>query len=76
MKKILIAVPLIVASTLLGYSAFLFWEQLSKLGGFVVGAAFGACLAAGLVVLLWRPEKPVARHEANLPSPWERTRWN
>lgn len=76
MKKILTAVPLIVASILLAYAAFLFWEQLNKLGGLVVGAAIGACLAAGLVLLLWRPEKPVARHEANLPSPWERTRWS
>ncbi|MGD8328703.1 MAG: hypothetical protein PVJ49_04655 [Acidobacteriota bacterium] len=76
MKKILTAIPLIVASIVLAYAAFLFWEQLSKLGGLVVGVVIGGCLAAGLVLLLWRPEKQVARHEANLPSPWERTRWN
>jgi len=76
MKKILTAVPLIAASILLAYAAFLFWERLSKLGGLVVGAAIGACLAAGLVLLLWRPAKPEARNPANLPSPWERTRWS
>lgn len=75
MKKLLIASPLVFASFILAYGAWASWEQLTKSAVLVLGVAIGACLAAAIMILFWRPAHPATRHQASLPSPWERGRW-
>ncbi len=69
---------LILVSLFLFYEAWTYWDQLTKWASFVVGAASGGCLTAGLVILLWRPNHPATRYssdESQVPSPWNRNRW-
>lgn len=74
MKRLLIAVPLILVALACGYGTSVYWEVMTKPAALLAGAVIGGCLAAALVVLAWRPERPPARHQASLPSPWERGR--
>ena len=62
-------------SLILFYEALTYWDQLTTSASFIVGAASGGCLAAGLLLLLWNPSHPATRYKAKLPSPWEPNRW-
>lgn len=76
MKKA-IGGSLLVALSLVGfYEAWAYWDVLTKAAVFMSGALIGACLASGLLMLLWRPQHPATRyHEASLPSPYDRRGW-
>jgi len=75
MKKLLVGSLLIVASLVGASETWMYWEVLTKSATLMIGGAIGACLAAGLLVLLWRPPHPATRYEASLPSPWDRRGW-
>ncbi len=75
MWKSVVGWLLILVSLFLFYEARTYWDQLTTWASFIVGAASGGCLAAGLLLLLWRPSHPATRHEAKPPTPWDRSRW-
>jgi len=75
MKKLFAGILLIVVGLIAASAAWMYWEVLTKPATLLIGGAIGACLAAGLLVLLWRPPHPATRYEANLPSPWDRRGW-
>ena len=75
MSKSVVGSLLILVSLILFSEARVYWDQLTTWGSFILGAATGGCLAAGLLLLLWRPSHPATRYEARLPSPWDRNRW-
>ena len=72
MWKFVVGLLLIFVSFILCYEAWTYWDQLTTGSSFSIGAASGACLAAGLLILLWRPSHPATRYKATFPSPWER----
>ena len=75
MKKSLAGSLLLLMSLAAAYAAWTYWEVLTKSATLLVGAAIGAGVAAGLLVLFWRPAHPATRYQANLPSPWDRRSW-
>ena len=75
MWKFVVGSLLILVSLILFYEARTYWDQLTTWASFIVGAASGGCLAAGLLILLWRPSHPATRYKAELPAPWDRKRW-
>lgn len=75
MKKFLVGLLLMLAGLIVAIETWMYWEFFTKSGALMAGAAIGACVAAGLLVLLWRPPHPATRYEANLPSPWDRRGW-
>ena len=75
MWKFVVGSLLIVVSLIFVYEARTYWNELTTWASFLIGAASGSCLAAGLLVLLWRPSHPATRYKAELPSPWDRNRW-
>jgi hypothetical protein len=75
MKKVILGSLLIFVSLIMAYETWAYWEVLTKPAVLILGAAIGACVAAGALVLLWRPPHPATRHVSSLPSPWERKRW-
>ncbi len=78
MWKSVVGSLLILVSLFLFYGAWTDWDQLTKWAIFFAGVTSGACLATGLLLLLWRPGHPATRYssdEAEVPSPWNRNRW-
>ena len=75
MWKGVVGTVLILVSLFFFYEASMYWDQLTTATSFMIGAAAGGCMAAGFVILLWRPSHPATRYQASLPSPWERKSW-
>ena len=74
MKKTIGGVLLVIVGLIGSYEAWAYWTMLTKAAVFMLGAFIGACIASGLLMLMWRPQHPATRYQANLPSPYERQR--
>jgi hypothetical protein len=75
MKKLIAGFFLIFVSLAAAAGAWTYWDVLTKSATLLIGVVIGACIAASLLLLLWRPAHPATRYQANLPSPWDRRSW-